>query len=52
MPQLFYHVLWPDSQKWMEQKDPIEDGLVIGGDDGTCFVDKDLYEYITEDNGL
>lgn len=43
---LYYHILWPESQKWLEQKDPIEDGLVIPGEDQSAFVDKDLYEFI------
>lgn len=43
---LYYHILWPESQKWLEQKDPIEDGLVIPGEDQSVFVDKDLYEYV------
>ena len=46
MGNLYYHIQWPDSQKWLEQTDPIEDGLVIPGDDASVFVDKDLYEYI------
>lgn len=52
MPELYYHIFWPESQKWVEQSDPIEDGLVIPGNDMDCFVAKELYEYVTDDNGL
>lgn len=43
---LYYHILWPESQKWLEQSDPIEDGLVIPGENQSVFVDKTLYEYV------
>ena len=43
---IYYHITWPESQGWLSQKDPIEDGLVVPGPDNDCFVDKDLYEYV------
>ena len=53
MPELYYHILWPESQKWMDQEDAIEDGDVIGDDNGDCFVVKYLYDYVMGiDNGL
>lgn len=48
MPDLYYHIIWPNSQKWMDQEDAVEDGLVIGADDGNCFVRKEFYEYIED----
>ena len=49
MYTLYYYIPWPDSQKWLEQSDPIEDGLIIPSEDQSCFVEKNLYEYV---NGL
>lgn len=49
MEGIYYHITWPESQGWLSQKDPIEDGLVIPGPDNDCFVEKNLYEYVQED---
>jgi len=49
---LYYHIEWPESQKWLEQHDPVEDGLVISDNEMGCFVEKELYEYVTDNNGL
>ena len=43
---IYYHITWPESQEWLFQKDPIEDGLVIPDSDNGCFVEKDLYECV------
>ena len=43
---LYYRIFWPESQKWLEQTDPIEDELVIPGENQSVFVDKDFYEYV------
>ena len=48
MFELYYHIPWPQSQEWMDMKDPVEDGLVVGDDDGGCFVAKNFYDYIKE----
>ena len=39
---LYYYIPWPDSQVWMGEDYLKEQGYVIGSDDNSCFVDKDV----------
>lgn len=45
---LYYFIPWPDSQKWLDCKEQIEDGDIVPVDNNV-FVAKDLYEYVNFD---
>ena len=43
MFDLYYYLPWPESQKWLDDQDAIDNALVVPNDDG-CFVEKQYFE--------
>ena len=48
---LYYYIPWPDSQKWLDRENAIEQGYIIlaDTDELSCFVDEFLFK---QENGL
>jgi len=46
---LYYYIEWPESQKWLDNHNLLEEGYVIASDQTACFVEKETYDLCAGD---